>query len=84
MSSQLDAAISPLRVRPRIAEAVGSKATVKVDGGIRRGTDVLKALALGTEFTFVGRPFLYATAIGGHAAAMKVAAIWRCWVSLVR
>ncbi|OWV97449.1 hypothetical protein ATY81_08440 [Rhizobium sp. R72] len=67
-----------------LLEAVGSKMTVKVDGGIRRRTDVLKALVLGTEFAFLGRPFLYATAIGGHAAAMKVAAIWRCWMSPVR
>jgi L-lactate dehydrogenase (cytochrome) len=39
--------------------------TVMMDGGIRRGTDVLKALALGAQFVFVGRPILYATAIGG-------------------
>src|SRR5207249_8378052 len=41
--------------------------TVMMDGGIRRGTDVLKALALGAQFVFVGRPFLYAAAIGGEA-----------------
>jgi L-lactate dehydrogenase (cytochrome) len=39
--------------------------TVMMDGGIRRGTDILKALALGAQFVFVGRPILYATAIGG-------------------
>ena len=40
--------------------------TVMMDSGIRRGTDVLKALALGAQFVFVGRPFLYAAAIGGE------------------
>lgn len=39
--------------------------TVMIDSGIRRGTDVLKALALGAQFVFVGRPFLYAAAIAG-------------------
>ena len=37
-----------------------------MDGGIRRGTDVLKALALGAQFVFVGRPFFYAAAVGGE------------------
>ena len=41
--------------------------TVMIDSGIRRGTDVLKALALGAQFVFVGRPFLYAAAIAGLA-----------------
>ena len=41
--------------------------TVMLDSGVRRGTDVLKALALGAQFVFVGRPFLYAAAIAGEA-----------------
>ena len=41
--------------------------TVMMDSGIRRGTDILKALALGAQFVFVGRPFLYAAAIAGDA-----------------
>jgi len=41
--------------------------TVMMDSGIRRGTDILKALALGAQFVFVGRPFLFAAAIGGDA-----------------
>ena len=40
---------------------------VMLDSGVRRGTDVLKALALGADFVFVGRPFLYAAAVGGEA-----------------
>jgi L-lactate dehydrogenase (cytochrome) len=63
---QLDGAVAPLHALPPVAaEARGM--TVMMDGGIRRGTDVLKALALGAQFVFVGRPFLYAAAIGGEA-----------------
>jgi L-lactate dehydrogenase (cytochrome) len=63
---QLDGAVAPLRVLPEIAQAAGGMAVI-LDGGIRRGTDVLKALALGADFTFLGRPFLYAAAVGGEA-----------------
>lgn len=61
---QLDYSVAPLRVLPGIA-AEAKDMTVMMDGGIRRGTDILKALALGAQFVFVGRPILYATAIGG-------------------
>jgi len=63
---QLDGAVSPLRVLPEIAEVAGGM-TVMLDGGVRRGTDVLKALALGAQFVFIGRPFLYAAAVAGEA-----------------
>ena len=63
---QLDGAIAPLRVLPGIVAQAGAM-TVMLDSGIRRGTDVLKALALGAQFVFVGRPFLYAAAIAGEA-----------------
>ena len=62
---QLDGAVSPLRVLPEIAAQAGEM-TVMMDSGVRRGTDVLKALALGARFVFVGRPFLYAAAIAGE------------------
>jgi L-lactate dehydrogenase (cytochrome) len=62
---QLDSASSPLRVLPGIVEAAGGM-TVMMDSGIRRGTDVLKALALGAKFVFVGRPMLYAAAVAGE------------------
>jgi L-lactate dehydrogenase (cytochrome) len=66
---QLDHAVAPLDVLPKIvADHPGFP--VMVDGGIRRGTDVLKALALGAHFVFVGRPFLYAAAIGGRSAVV--------------
>ncbi|AZG07775.1 alpha-hydroxy-acid oxidizing protein [Pigmentiphaga sp. H8] len=63
---QLDGAVSPLRVLPAIVEAAGGLA-VMMDGGVRRGTDVLKALALGARCVFVGRPFNYAMAVAGDA-----------------
>ena len=63
---QLDGAVAPLRVLPAIAEQAGDM-TVMLDGGIRRGTDVLKALALGARAVFVGRPFNYAAAVDGEA-----------------
>ena len=63
---QLDGAQAPLRALPAVAAQAGGM-TVMMDGGIRRGTDVLKALALGAQFVFVGRPFLYAAAIGKEA-----------------
>lgn len=69
---QLDYAVAPLRVLPEIAAEAGGAPhaggmTIMLDGGIRRGTDVLKALALGAHFVFVGRPFLYAVAVFGEA-----------------
>ena len=62
---QLDGAISPLRVLPEIAEAC-PELPILMDSGVRRGTDVLKALALGAKCVFVGRPFAYAAAVGGE------------------
>src|SRR5437868_7243025 len=67
---QLDYTMSGLRTLPEIAaEAKGM--TVMVDGGIRRGTDVVKALALGTHFVWVGRPFRYAAIAGGEAGVQR-------------
>jgi L-lactate dehydrogenase (cytochrome) len=64
---QLDGTISPLRALPAIANAVAGTIPVMMDGGVRRGSDVLKAIALGATFVFVGRPFVYAAAIAGEA-----------------
>lgn len=63
---QLDHTVSPLRVLSSIVDAAGG-IPVMMDGGIRRGTDVLKALALGASFVFVGRPFNYAASVAGEA-----------------
>lgn len=62
---QLDGSVAPLRVLPGIVDACPD-IPVMIDSGIRRGTDVTKALALGARFVFVGRPFGYAAAIGGE------------------
>ena len=63
---QLDGAVAPLRVLPAIAAEAGGM-TVMMDSGVRRGTDVLKAFALGARFVFLGRPFFFAAAVGGEA-----------------
>jgi len=56
---QLDSAHSSISMLPRIVDAVGDRIEVHLDGGIRSGQDVLKAMALGAKGTFIGRPFLY-------------------------
>ncbi|WP_331371854.1 alpha-hydroxy acid oxidase [Sinorhizobium chiapasense] len=56
---QLDGAPSSISMLPRIVDAVGHQIEVHIDGGIRSGQDVLKAIALGAQGTFIGRPFLY-------------------------
>ena len=71
---QLDGAVAPLRVLPAIRAAVGDF-PLMVDSGFRRGTDVLKALALGADYVFVGRPFNYAAAVGGAAAVAHAIAL---------
>jgi len=67
---QLDGSVSALRVLPAIAAACAD-IPVMMDGGVRRGTDVLKALALGAKFVFIGRPFGYAAAVGGAAGVER-------------
>ncbi len=63
---QLDGAVAALRVLPEIV-ADNPEMVVMIDGGFRRGSDVLKALALGAQFVFVGRPMLFAAAVAGEA-----------------
>jgi L-lactate dehydrogenase (cytochrome) len=64
---QLDSAPSSIRVLPEIVSEIGGKTEIYLDGGIRSGQDVLKALALGAKSTFIGRPFLYGLGAGGEA-----------------
>lgn len=62
---QLDGAVATAEALPEVVDAVGDEAEVYVDGGIRRGTDVLRALALGAQATLVGRPAAWGLATGG-------------------
>lgn len=62
---QLDYAIASLDALPEVVKAVADEVPVLIDGGVRRGTDVLKALCLGARGVLIGRPFLYALAVGG-------------------
>jgi isopentenyl diphosphate isomerase/L-lactate dehydrogenase-like FMN-dependent dehydrogenase len=65
----LDGVPAPLDVLPAIVDAVGSRTTILLDGGIRRGSDIVKALALGANAVMVGRATLYGIAVGGEAGA---------------
>jgi L-lactate dehydrogenase (cytochrome) len=68
---QLDGAPSSIAALPAIAEAVGHKIEVWMDGGIRSGQDVLKARALGARGTLIGRPFLYGLGALGEAGVQR-------------
>ncbi len=67
---QLDGAAAPVEVLPQISGAVSDKLTVIVDSGIRRGGDILKAFALGADFTLCGRPALFGAAVGGEEGVL--------------
>jgi 4-hydroxymandelate oxidase len=74
---QLDGAIASLDALPEVVDAVGDRAEVYLDGGVRRGTDVVMALALGARAVLVGRPALYGLAFGGSKGVEQVLEILR-------
>jgi L-lactate dehydrogenase (cytochrome) len=69
---QLDGVISTARALPRVADAIGGKMPVLVDGGIRSGLDVVRMLALGADFVLLGRAWAYALAAAGGAGVANV------------
>ena len=77
---QLDGTVPPLRVLPGIVQAC-PEVPVMIDSGFRRGTDVLKAVALGAKFVFVGRPFNYAASVAGEDGVRKAIGLLREEVS---
>ncbi|GAA3305292.1 alpha-hydroxy-acid oxidizing protein [Dactylosporangium vinaceum] len=73
---QVDGAIATMRALPAVLDAVGDRCEVYVDGGVRRGTDVLRALASGARAAFVGRPVLWGLAADGEAGVRAVLRVY--------
>lgn len=69
---QLDGAPATMRMLPEVVDAVGGHAEVLVDGGVRRGTDIVRALALGARAVLIGRPYLYAVAAAGQGGVEQI------------
>lgn len=69
---QLDTAIPAIRALPEVVDAVDGRAEVYLDGGIRRGTDVLKAIALGARAVMIGRPVIWGLAVNGEEGVVDV------------
>jgi 4-hydroxymandelate oxidase len=74
---QMDSAPATIDVLPAIVDAVGNRTTVLMDGGIRRGTDAMKALAQGAKAVLVGRPVLWGLAAGGQQGVEKALSMLR-------
>jgi L-lactate dehydrogenase (cytochrome) len=68
---QLDGTPASVEALPEIADAVGDRVEVLLDGGVRRGADVVRALALGARAVMIGRPYLYGLAVGGTAGVRR-------------
>jgi 4-hydroxymandelate oxidase len=79
---QLDSAVAALDALPAVVEAVADRAEVIVDGGVRRGTDILKALALGARAVLIGRPVHWGLAVGGEAGVRHVLELLRAELAL--
>jgi 4-hydroxymandelate oxidase len=69
---QLDTTPTSIEMLPQIAEAVGDKLEILIDGGIRRGTDILKALALGAKAVLIGRPIIWGLSAQGSTGVYNI------------
>lgn len=74
---QLEGAPATVRVLPEVVDAAGDRLEVLMDGGVRRGGDVVKAMAIGARAVLVGRPYLYALAVAGEPGVERVLDIFR-------
>jgi isopentenyl diphosphate isomerase/L-lactate dehydrogenase-like FMN-dependent dehydrogenase len=74
---QLDGSPATFRVLPEVVEAVGTDTEVLLDGGVRRGTHVVKAVALGAKAVFIGRPYLFGLAAGGQRGVEHMLDLFR-------
>jgi isopentenyl diphosphate isomerase/L-lactate dehydrogenase-like FMN-dependent dehydrogenase len=74
---QLDYSVASLDALPEVMDAVGTRVPVLLDGGVRRGTDVLKAHCLGASGVLIGRPYLWALAVGGSDGVRRMLAMLR-------
>jgi (S)-mandelate dehydrogenase len=80
---QLDGAPSPIEVLPHIAAAVGDRLAIMLDSGVRRGSDIVKAVALGADMVFVGRATLFGAAAGGEPGIRRALELLRSEVERV-
>ena len=78
----LDTVPATIDALPQVAERVAGRIPVLMDGGIRRGTDIVKALALGAQAVLIGRPYCYGLAVGGAAGVARVIEILRTELEL--
>ena len=81
---QLDGLPSTISVLPEVVDAVGASAEVYLDGGVRRGSDVVKALALGARACMVGRPWVFGLGAGGQAGVARALEVFRSEIDRVQ
>lgn len=78
--NNIDGTPSPLRILPTIVDAVGDRLDVVTDGGVRRGSDVVKALALGAKAVFIGRAYLYGLSVAGEDGVHRILEVLRAGI----